>query len=112
MVGGIRSLGELARQGGAITATCRACKKAALFSPYELSSYFMQRGWSDAWPGFSKRLVCSGPDGCGARNPYVTWSPKEPPPSPPRPPAPRFVRSVEPVVDTTEWERAKRRRGR
>ena len=112
MVSGIRSLTELLYQGGTVQATCRACGRVALFSPYELAHYFRRRGWDDGWPGFAGRLRCSGLGGCGAREPNVAWLVGDPPPeSDPPPPRPRLNRNPgRPRPTSEEWERARERR--
>lgn len=93
MVQRIRDLKELAHQGGTVRATCRECQRVSLFTPWELSTYFLTRRWDDSWPAFALKLRCSG---CGANNPLVVWTTGEPPPPEPSPPKPRAVRSNAP----------------
>lgn len=116
MVQPIKSLSELARHGGTVQATCRACAKVALFSPFELARHFKSRNLDDSWPRFAWHLVCSGDEGCGARNPKVAWLTGEPPPPEGKPPPrPRLVRQaiyVPKGVDPTEWEKARSDRER
>lgn len=93
MVQAIRSLGELVRHGGTVQATCRRCGRVALFSPFELSTFYSRKRWADAWPGFAERLRCSGKGGCGERCPRVSWLVGDPPTEiDPLPPRPRLVR--------------------
>jgi hypothetical protein len=116
MVGGIRTLGELTRHGGTIQATCRQCGRVALFAVSELATHFLAKGWSDSWPAFSKKLRCSGKDGCGSSMPNVAWLVDAPPPDhDPSPPKPRMVRTPQrsPVgISQEDWEKAKTDRER
>lgn len=80
--------------------------------PFELSTFFRQRGWPDSWPDFAQRLRCAASDGCGAKNPKVAWLSNDPPPPTPAPPRPRLVRTTDTKADTSEWEKARRRRRR
>jgi hypothetical protein len=111
VVRGIRNLEELIGRGGMIQATCRGCEKVAIFSVADLAAHFRAKGWSDAWPGFAKRLRCSGPDGCSRRNPAVAWLIGQPPPDQdPQPPKPRLVRRPErpPIgISQSDWDKAK-----
>jgi hypothetical protein len=82
----------------------------------ELAAHFMAKGWSDAWPGFAKKLRCSGTDGCGSSGPSVAWLVDAPPPDhDPTPPKPRLVRTPKksPIgISQEDWEKAKTDRDR
>lgn len=94
-----------------IQATCRGCGKVAIFAVADLVAHFRAKRWSDAWPGFAKKLRCADDDGCGARNPRVAWLIGQPPPNDdPNPPKPRLVRQPRscPIgISQTDWEKAK-----
>jgi hypothetical protein len=92
VVGPIRDLSDVSAKGGSIHATCRDCGRVAIFSPREVLTYLTAKRLDTTWPNFARYLVCARPVGCGAKNPQVSWSPTDPPPSTPIPPQARFSR--------------------
>lgn len=95
------SLSELTGYAGTVRVKCRKCGREARFSAGELARWFRVTRVRDDWKTIRSKFVCQG---CGGRNPEVTYELEAPEP-PPRPPAPRSA-DCPPGIDTAECARA------
>ena len=108
-----RDLDDICRAGGSLKVECRQCGRVALFLPGELQTHWRRKGWDCSYPNFARHLVCRRPEGCGARDPKVTWLSTLPPPDDdPPPPRPRFTRTALPKtpepINMQDWVRRRR----
>ena len=105
MVGPLpNSLSELIGHGGTVRVKCRRCARVARFSAGELARWFRVIRVRDDWKTIRSKFVCQG---CGGRNPEVTYELEAPEP-PPAPPAPRTA-DCPPGIDPQAWATADNR---